>query len=1816
MRAGASATRTPFNAHVLDWDGDGLGDLAYAGTGVLKVVRNEGFNPAQPGATLAEPQRFIFDLDSEHFPRTPGPSFTGVRVFDFANADVIDVNGDGRADLVMAVREEFIDCRGATCPRPADDDDASTANSNLKTQGRYILFEMRFNELTGEYRLGSTEVLASTEDDETEGGFPKARDLELTDLNADGLVDALYFNPSSPSTERWELRLNRGGSFGLAQWITHWPTEDKITRHMQLTDINGDGHPDALFPSAASSGSAVWQVSYWDWSRTDSGAGHFAPLVSTAAAAGNVGRGASSLLADFNGSAKTDQLLIVPNSSGDLKYLFGPGVRSGGGITSPAFVLRRITDGYGAWTELAFKPLTDPAVYRRGTSGASRTAAGSVVYDVIPPIHVVSSATSLSPQYVLNGNATGSTFQSTGTTRVEYFYSEARIAGGGRGFLGFREVASFDPQSGMLTRTRYQQEFPFIGLPEATRSWFLNGNPWPSTGAPKFPNWIENSCAGFSSASWNTSGKIFLGCSRNTWAERATIAGLVHPYLAGSEEWSFNPTYASTGVMDGSEFTRRVVTENGVIDDYGNVEHVAVSTYTSQSGTTNRVARQTTTNAYANDSSSWHLGRLECSTVTSARPGEDPVTRISTFAYDSATGILTRETVNAASCADATGSLKTVYALDDFGNRETTTVTGDDIGPEIDQERRTKSLYDSQGRFVDTEQVWLNGAWRTTRNVLARDRYGNATKVRDAQGVIAIADFDLMGRPHYSYTPDGAWTRTLHGSGGHSYCPSGTVSREERTASDGSRSWICKDTLGRETRTIVWGFNGERINTDTHYDYAARPVEISEPYFSGRTAFWTRTTYDEIGRVEFVRLPDGNTEGFSYTRVGSGTSLGISTVHTNARGKLHRTDRNALGEKINEIAADGGKTTYGYDALGQLTSTDGPLDRDTIVIEYDGRGHKKRMVDPDKGTWTYRHNALGELVCQKDANGQLTEVVYDELGRWTLRRDMTGTGSVSACDGTVFGTTTWRYGNIAQTPNFGQLTHESSQYSDGRAANHTTMRDYRYDGLGRLKQVDTTIAEAGGFNRNYTERTTYDQFGRVFQSFDAAGGDRGTRFVYNPHGYLRQLKEARQGRNGQVYWEVLDQDPRGQVTRAVIGNGMEVDAHYDPATGRLEHKVDGNGNLLVQNLELFWDEVGNLKRRHDRGGMRNQLEGFTYDDRDRLEEVLQRIDGATMQTVQLLRYDRSGNIVCKSDLAGSDCSSPGGRNYRYTGARPHAVTEAGERSFDYDANGNVIRDYERGLLDREFHYTTYDKIRRIERDGKQVEFHYGADRARTLKRELDQGTVTRRTHYVGSVEVVYRGPDPDSGEFRRYIGGVAIATFFEATGIDRTRYLHTDHLGSTTAITDEVGQIVAQMGFDAWGKRRDGNDWATVWQQWAMGITPVWALAVLDITPRGYTGHEHADAMGVIHMNGRIYDPQLGRFLQADPFVEDATTLNRYTYVYNNPLSLTDPSGFFSFKKFFRTAVSVAVSVTAGILTAGASTALQGFLFATLGGALAGRIATTSIEGALWGAFSGAAFFGIGQGFEQLAGAEGTGLFGTGLSKGEFALQSISHGMAGGTIAEMQGGKFGHGFLSAGISKAATPGVAANVQGIYRQGFVLAIVGGTTSEISGGKFANGAVTAAMGFAFNQVATGLSKELARGLKVKSLLKQVEDLTPEDLEALFGRRFTADDALIFKEHIRTQTLADFFSDTSSLKRAALDIVESEYKSAGFGPARGLTRRAIITAISKKLSVPEQFINQTLRAERVIQEVDSIEPTLKAVAEGIRQGNEEVLHVLDGN
>ena len=98
-------------------------------------------------------------------------------------------------------------------------------------------------------------------------------------------------------------------------------------------------------------------------------------------------------------------------------------------------------------------------------------------------------------------------------------------------------------------------------------------------------------------------------------------------------------------------------------------------------------------------------------------------------------------------------------------------------------------------------------------------------------------------------------------------------------------------------------------------------------------------------------------------------------------------------------------------------------------------------------------------------------------------------------------------------------------------------------------------------------------------------------------------------------------------------------------------------------------------------------------------------------------------------------------------------------------------------------------------------------------------------------------------------------------------YLHRDHLGSVESITDQQGQVLVQFAFEPYGERRQA-DWLSA-QSETSTLDQLEQFGVR--ASRGFTGHEHLDRTGFIHMNGRVYDPVLGRFLSPDPIVVDPT---------------------------------------------------------------------------------------------------------------------------------------------------------------------------------------------------------------------------------------------------------------------------------------------------------------------------------------------------------
>ncbi len=248
------------------------------------------------------------------------------------------------------------------------------------------------------------------------------------------------------------------------------------------------------------------------------------------------------------------------------------------------------------------------------------------------------------------------------------------------------------------------------------------------------------------------------------------------------------------------------------------------------------------------------------------------------------------------------------------------------------------------------------------------------------------------------------------------------------------------------------------------------------------------------------------------------------------------------------------------------------------------------------------------------------------------------------------------------------------------------------------------------------------------------------------------------------------------------------------------------------------------------------------------------------------------------------------------------------------------------------------------------------------------------------------------------------------------------------------------------------------------------------LTTRGFTGHEELDEVGLVHMNGRVYDPQLGRFLSADPVVQDATDLqayNHYAYVRNNPLSLLDPSGFSWIGDVFKSIGNFFSHAFSGIASAFKSIFKNAIFRAVI--QIAACAAAPGIGCAI--AAAGLTLLGGGtplQALKAFAFAEisqmvwtnvGATLRAEGVA-GNLLVKGLVHGVVGGALSVAQGGHFMQGFAANAIG--ADTGLIAGTMtsDMYLHTAIVGAAGGLASVMTGGKFENGVVTAGFANLFN------------------------------------------------------------------------------------------------------------------------------------------------------
>ena len=971
-------------------------------------------------------------------------------------------------------------------------------------------------------------------------------------------------------------------------------------------------------------------------------------------------------------------------------------------------------------------------------------------------------------------------------------------------------------------------------------------------------------------------------------------------------------------------------------------------------------------------------------------------TRVSAFDYDPVTGLLKREIVEPDNPAFR---LETEYTFDDFGNRSAATVSASGM-----TSRETRYSYDSKGRLARTVK---NPLLHTQTTVFDYDR-GLPLEVTGPNGLTSEVRYDDFGRKVLEIAPDGQAVETEYfyctgyGPVAEQVSCSGVTharyvvvttprryiwSTETLSGKIGPQATVYFDNMNRPLRTEVErtasiddnGVETVKIATaDTVYDNRGRTIAQSDAYFPGETVLWTTSTYDVLDRPLVVTGADGSVNTTLY--------LGLRVKTTRSAGgesRVMNTYRDSQGQTVKVLDHESKAVLFYYDPFGNLVRTR-TAGGDEILATFDIRGQRTSLTDPDLGYRSYVYDAFGQLVSETDAKGQETTHTYDVLGRELVRTECRGICGAPGVQ--VELTTTTVYDTAAMG-----LGKPSSVSTD-----KGYVTSFTYDSLGRPSTATETLEVIAGIAiTGQTATTTYDVWGRVRSTTTASGQD----FYYDYTSLSTQWR-VRHGIGGgestaTVFFKARTIDAGGTVTEEVLGNGVVTTRTVDRAKGVVTGITSMSGTTTVQKLVYSYDGFLNMTERDDQ--KTKVREAFQFDTRNRLiASAAERYNSAPVTyDPQTVTYDDRGNITSKSDVGsyayGTDILS---------GAGPHAVasivpngTGAVDTAYTYDANGNTLTGN-----GRTYSWTSFDMPSTITRGAATVAFAYGPGHQR-IKQTKPGETI----HYFGGG--TERVTDALGTRWVDYvsIGGRLVGSLTHDDGANLSTtvaaYYLTDHLGSLDRITDTLGAITESLDFDAWGRRRFPN-----------GAAPILDTAISSSSRKGFTGHEMLDTLGLVHMNGRIYDPTVARFVSADPIIQAPYNLqsyNRYTYTLNNPLSYTDPSGFSWFSKAFKKikkfykklwkgiadfSKSVARFLTSkqtlglifGLAVMAIATPLVGpIVAAMLGGAVQGYIATGSLRGAVrgavaWGAaaavtFGGAEFLGWDpEGYGLSALSEGT----------------------------------------------------------------------------------------------------------------------------------------------------------------------------------------------------------------------------------------------------
>ena len=1378
------------------------------------------------------------------------------------NVGLFDINGDGLPDRVMSM---------------------------YYTEGAMTYYRVQFNtgtnftpvRLFGPYHSQNYNYQTSNNACYYWAGN-ETPDIHLIDLNGDGLPDRVMW-PMDPSvagkesfiattstvTTNYCLEFNDGYTFEAVSTSTSvpgafdvWPgvnSQGNIYSvnyaamlnlpYVGLYDLNGDGLPDRVMLCVTNTNSPKWLVYPNNGRGFDTTAFVVTNIDAQGQSAsqgwwaihGSYYANAYVTLMDINGDGLLDRVMNVYDSSVQnvttrSNYFY---VQLNDGPFPD--LLTSVSNGIGGVIRVSYKPSTvwDNRKYPTDTNSYSllpfpkQTVTTIIEYDGInlPRTNSYSYAGGFydGSRREFHGFAVVTNIDASLRKTITYFHQ-----GGGRDYSALGEIA--DPGSFAKEGMAYRTES--YGTDALLYKMVINQVDQTNIGTSTYPRYFP-----FVSQTFDYD-----------------YPGGGSPRTTGSK-FVYSPTATDAKIFN---LTRKVL--------WGEVTNINLA---SIAPPTDVVSSDTKTNitTYATLSGNGYI--LDHPDAVDLVDSGNNVIQEVKYTYDQTSGEITTRLTRIASGVYATNS------YDGYNSYGLPTSKTDPVGVQ------TTITYDSTyNTYPATTTV---GSFTTTTSYDARS--GLETGVTDPMGVTVTNTFDAFYRLTESDKIPVGGTAVWMKKAGYNLgviTNGNAVSYIAETNNDGvggveSRTYI--DGFGRPIQTCLQGEAGNYRVISTAYDERGNTFLTTWPVFGGSSfnkpsgslaATWTG--YDAAGRAATNRPVTASfnaTTGAFSSKTDSGGDAGTSPmgpmivsyvngndpwwiVCTDEDGKVRRYQLDAFG-RTNQIQEVDGSSIYTntlkYDLAGNLTNIVN-ANTQNIYFAYNDAGGLVAMADPHLGQWIYLRDYAGRLRVQTDARGDVVSNSY--INPATGYQDPLGRLQVQ----TVFST---NYSNHVLIPAFTNIYTFDSNGGDSaytvypgllyKVTDSEGWEKNGYDNHGRLVK---TVRYLNINGQSYTNSYTYNDGDKVTSIAYPNSGPTITN-AYFTGGSLKDV--SRVGANNYYTVAATGFDEFGHVTNFSYGNGLTTTCSYYSTSKRLQNI--SCGSVFSRTYQY---SAGNDVTFINGTGVTNV--SVTYDN-------LHRVKTFTGLTGSY-GYDSVGNIT-------TNIESGSAVTYSYANPRKQAVRTAFGYTNLYDLCGNMIVRHGGLTNSQAMVYDAENRLKIFSVAGKiVVEYGYGADGARLWKR-VDQN-MNQVQVWIGNT---YEEKNDTNGNrkilFHVYAGGQQVCTFETNSplfgGSDSSKvgyYYHEDDLNSSSALSGSSGSQQEVNAYYPFGR--------------ALTASPQASFQV----SRRFTGQILDAESGLYYYNARYYDPELGRFIQADDIIPDFSNpqcYNRYSYVMNNPLRYTDPSG-------------------------------------------------------------------------------------------------------------------------------------------------------------------------------------------------------------------------------------------------------------------------------------------------------------------------------------